>query len=197
MPLHQPKRYSFGADSVFAAGGSIKSAAVSDLPLRLFGTVSESIVDGPGIRYVIFVQGCPHHCPGCHNPGSHDPSGGTASSVKQLWQKISAMPHLDGVTFSGGEPFTHAAALAEIGRLARAKGLTVMTYSGYTYEKLLDKAKTDTAVHDLLTVTNYLVDGPFLLDQRDLSLKYRGSRNQRILDITCYPNSTHAAEADW
>lgn len=198
MPLHQPKRYSFGADTTFSAVNSIDSAAsIRDLPLRLFGTVAESIVDGPGIRYVIFVQGCPHHCVGCHNPGSHAPSGGTPSSVKQLWEKISALPHLDGVTFSGGEPFLHAAALAEIGRLARAAGLNVMTYSGYTYERLLDMAKNDPSIHALLTVTNYLVDGPFLLEQRDLSLKYRGSRNQRILDVTCYPNSMAASEVQW
>lgn len=188
MPLHQPKRHSFSADSVMPA--------VRDLPVRLFGTVSESIVDGPGIRYVIFVQGCPHHCPGCHNPESHNPEGGILSSVKLLWQKIAGMSHLDGITFSGGEPFIHAAALAEIGRLARTKGLNVMTYSGYTYEKLLEMAEADAAVHDLLSVTNYLVDGPFILAERDLSLKYRGSRNQRILDVTCYPNSTHAAETD-
>lgn len=189
MPLHQPKRYSFPAVPA--------SSNISDLPLRLFGTVAESIVDGPGLRYVIFVQGCPHNCPGCHNPLSHDPSGGVPSSVKELWAKISTHSHLDGVTFSGGEPFTHAAALAEIGKLAQSNGLNVMTYSGYTYEKLLDMAKTDPSVHDLLTVTNYLVDGPFILEQRDITLKYRGSSNQRILDVTCYPNSTNAAAVTW
>lgn len=171
------------------------TAAVRPLPLRLFGTVSESIVDGPGIRYVIFVQGCPHHCPGCHNPQSHDPAGGTPSDAASLWETIQKYPHIDGITFSGGEPFTHAAALAEIGKAAREKGLNVMTYSGYTYERLLDMAETDPDVKALLTVTNYLVDGPFLLAERDLTLKYRGSRNQRILDITCYPNSRQAAAA--
>lgn len=195
MPLHQPKRHSFGEDPLFSALNT--KSAVNDLPLRLFGTVSESIVDGPGIRYVVFVQGCPHHCEGCHNPLSHDPEGGTPTSVRKVWEKISAMPHLDGVTFSGGEPFTHAAALAEIGRLARAKGLNVMTYSGYTYERLLEMAKSDSGVRDLLTVTNYLVDGPFVLSQRDITMKYRGSRNQRILDVTCYPNSDRAAEMPW
>lgn len=189
MPLHSPKRYSFSQAPA--------ESDISDLPLRLFGTVSESIVDGPGIRYVIFVQGCPHHCEGCHNPLSHDPSGGTLSGVKKLWEKISSYSHLDGVTFSGGEPFTHAAALAEIGRLAQSKGLNVMTYSGYTYERLIDIAKTDKGVHDLLSVTNYLVDGPFVLAKRDITLKYRGSSNQRILDVTCYPNSTIATEMKW
>ncbi len=182
MALHRPVRR-FGS----------APAPVSKLPIRLYGTVSESIVDGPGIRFVIFVQGCPHHCPGCHNPLSHDPEGGTLTDTAALWDEILAHPYIDGITFSGGEPFTHAAALAEIGRAAREKGLNVMTYSGYTWERLLDMADSDPGIKSLLTVTNYLVDGPFVLAERDLTLKYRGSRNQRILDITCYPNSAEAA----
>lgn len=166
-----------------------------NLPLCLFGTVNESFVDGPGIRYVIFVQGCPHHCPGCHNPLSHDPSKGTPSSTTEQWQKILSLPHLDGITFSGGEPFLHAKALSEIGKAARSRGMTVMTYTGYLYEDLLTMAETDESVHELLSCTNYLVDGPFILAERDLTLKYRGSRNQRILDVTCYPNSKDAGMA--
>lgn len=169
----------------------------ANLPLQLFGTVEESFVDGPGIRYVIFTQGCPHNCPGCHNPGSHSGDGGKPSSTAEQWKKITAQPHLDGITFSGGEPFLWAEELAEIGKAARSRGLTVMTYTGYTYEHLLERAKSDPAVHALLSCTNYLVDGPFILAERDLSLKYRGSRNQRILDITCYPNSADAAQADF
>lgn len=190
MALHMPKRYT---------GGIINDTkpTVKDIPLRLFGTARDSIVDGPGLRFVIFVQGCPHGCPGCHNPESHDPSGGTLSSTKALWEMISARPEIKGVTFSGGEPFTRAEALAEIGRAVRESGKTVMTYSGYTYEKLLELAKSDRHIHDLLTVTNYLVDGPFVLAQRDITLKYRGSRNQRILDITCYPNSEAVNIADF
>jgi len=186
MALHRPVRRFGSAPS-----------PIAKLPLRLYGTVSESIVDGPGIRFVIFVQGCPHHCPGCHNPLSHDPEGGTLTDTAALWDTVQKYPHIDGITFSGGEPFTHAAALAEIGRAAREKGLNVMTYSGYTYERLLDMAKTDEGVKALLTVTNYLVDGPFVLAQRDLTLRYRGSGNQRILDVTCYPNSDRAAVLDW
>ncbi len=190
MALHMPRRYS---------GGMINDTkpSVRDIPLRLFGTASDSIVDGPGLRFVIFVQGCPHACPGCHNPESHDPTGGTPSSTNELWKKIAARPEISGVTFSGGEPFTHAEALAEIGRAVRELGKTVMTYSGYTYERLLEMAKEDRHIHDLLTVTNYLVDGPFVMAQRDITLKYRGSRNQRILDITCYPNSTAINPADF
>ncbi len=190
MALHMPRRYS---------GGMINDTkpTVKEIPLRLFGTARDSIVHGPGLRFVIFVQGCPHGCPGCHNPQSHDPAGGTPSTTTELWEKIVARPEIAGVTFSGGEPFTHAEALAEIGRAVRELGKTVMTYSGYTYERLLEMAKTDRGIHDLLTVTNYLVDGPFVLAQRDITLKYRGSRNQRILDITCYPNSDAVNPADF
>jgi anaerobic ribonucleoside-triphosphate reductase activating protein len=170
---------------------------VRNVPLRLFGTASDSIVDGPGLRFVIFVQGCPHACPGCHNPQSHDPNGGTLSSTTELWEKIAARPEIAGVTFSGGEPFTHAEALAEIGKAVRAMGKTVMTYSGYTYERLLDMARTDPHIRALLSCTNYLVDGPFVLAQRDITLKYRGSKNQRVLDITCYPNSEAVNIADF
>ncbi|MGN1345363.1 MAG: anaerobic ribonucleoside-triphosphate reductase activating protein [Eubacteriales bacterium] len=170
---------------------------LQDKPIRLFGTVSESIVDGPGVRYVIFVQGCPHHCPGCHNPGSHDPRGGRLSSTADLWDEIRRDPLLTGVTFSGGEPFLWADELADIGRAAADMGLDIMTYSGYTYEQLLEMAEQNPGVKRLLTVTNYLVDGRFEMEHRDLNLKFRGSTNQRILDVTCYPNSTNAVCAKW
>ena len=96
---------------------------------------------------------------------------------------------LKGVTFSGGEPFVWASELAVIGRAAKEKGLSVMTYTGYLYERLLDMAREDKGVRELLTVTDYLVDGPFIEAQRDLGLLFRGSRNQRIIDVENYPNS--------
>jgi len=164
----------------------------AEMKIRLSGVIRESIVDGPGVRYVIFVQGCPHRCPGCHNPESHDPMGGFLSSTTRIWDNLMKNPMLRGITFSGGEPFCQAAPLAEIGRCARERGLDIMTYSGYTYEQLLAMAEEDRGVHDLLAVTNYLVDGPFIEAERDLSLRFRGSRNQRIYDVTCYPNSKNA-----
>lgn len=168
-----------------------------DLPIRLYGTAPDSIVDGPGVRFVIFVQGCPHHCPGCHNPGSHDMEGGTVSSTAELWSAIRRDPLLTGVTFSGGEPFLWAEELAEIGRAAAEVGLDVMTYTGYTYEQLLGMAEENPGVKKLLTVTNYLVDGRYEEENRDLTLRYRGSSNQRILDVTCYPNSKNAVSVKW
>ena len=162
---------------------------VETLPIRVAGVVRESIVDGPEVRYVVFVQGCPHHCPGCHNPETHDPEGGTLTSTSIIWKEIQSNPILHGLTFSGGEPFLWGHELAVIGRAAHEIGMDVFTYTGYTYEQLLAKAETEAPVKELLTVSDYLVDGPFILAERDLSLKFRGSRNQRILDIACYPNS--------
>lgn len=128
-----------------------------ELPIRLYGIVRESIVDGPGLRFVVFVQGCPHHCPGCHNPESHDPNGGFLTTTTRIWKNLIGNPTIRGVTFSGGEPFLWAKELSEIGRCANAVGLDVMTYSGWTYEKLLEKAQTEPGVQALLDVTHYLV----------------------------------------
>lgn len=182
MPLHAPRRYSFSRYEP------------ADLPIRLFGKVGESVVDGPGLRFAVFVQGCPHHCEGCHNPMSHDPAGGTLSRTSEIIKSLEEMRHLDGVTFSGGEPFLWGNELYEIGRAAHSLGLNVMTYTGYTVEALLETARTDESVKKLLTVTDLLVDGPFVLSKRDLTLKFRGSSNQRILDLTCYPNSENITE---
>lgn len=167
-----------------------------EMQIRLYGVVRESIVDGPGLRYVIFVQGCPHKCKGCHNPESHDPDGGFLSSTTKIWEHLIKNPSIKGVTFSGGEPFCQPEPLAEIGRCARERGLDVMTYSGYTYSQLLKMAERDKGVHKLLSVTNYLVDGPFVEAERDLSLSFRGSKNQNIYDITCYPNSIQAKKIE-
>jgi len=157
------------------------------MPIRLYGIVRESIVDGPGLRFVVFVQGCYHHCPGCHNPESHDPAGGFMTTTERIWENLIRNPSLRGVTFSGGEPFLWAKELAEVGRCAKARGLDVMTYSGYTWEQLQEKAETDAGTRDLLAVTRYLVDGRFEQDKRDLTLRYRGSANQHIRDIDAWP----------
>ncbi len=151
--------------------------------IRLYGLVTDSIVDGPGYRTSIFTQGCPHHCPGCHNPESHAPDGGTVWTLDDVEKKFSDNPLLNGITLSGGEPFLQPAACAELGRRAHRKGLNVWTYTGYLYEKLLEMAKTDTAVGALLDATDVLVDGPFLLAERSLELEFCGSRNQRLIDV--------------
>lgn len=149
--------------------------------LRICGVEPESIVDGPGFRYVVFTQGCPHNCPGCHNPQTHPFEGGKMVTVERLFGQICENPLLKGVTFSGGEPFCQPAPLAELGRMVHERGLDVVTFTGFLYEDLL--AKQDEEVNALLAQTDVLIDGPFLLAEKDLTLRFRGSRNQRLIDM--------------
>ncbi|MCI1966076.1 MAG: anaerobic ribonucleoside-triphosphate reductase activating protein [Oscillospiraceae bacterium] len=149
--------------------------------LRVCGIEPESIVDGKGIRFVVFVQGCPHHCPGCHNPQSHPFEGGTVMKTDELFHRIRENPLLKGVTFSGGEPFCQPGPLAELADFVHGAGLDVTTYTGYLYENLL--AMPDCGVQALLQGTDVLVDGPFLQQQKDLTLRFRGSRNQRVMNL--------------
>lgn len=152
------------------------------MELRIAGTANDSIVDGPGIRFTIFTQGCPHHCEGCHNPQTHDFSGGTITNTDELLKRIKSNPLLDGVTFSGGEPFCQAEALAELGTKIKALGLNIVTYTGYTFEELYaDRHKN--GFGELLSVTDYLIDGPFVLAQKNWEIRFRGSSNQRIIDV--------------
>ena len=151
--------------------------------LRIAGVVRESIVDGPGLRFTIFAQGCPHLCPGCHNPATHAFTGGSVQTIDALLNEIRRDPLLSGVTFSGGEPFSQAGAFAALARRIRALGLNVLVYTGWTYEQLCDGAAAHPDWTELLDAADYLVDGPFLLEERDLTLQFRGSRNQRLLDL--------------
>ncbi|HNZ99280.1 anaerobic ribonucleoside-triphosphate reductase activating protein [Ruminococcus sp.] len=151
------------------------------MELRIAGTVNDSIVDGPGIRFTVFVQGCPHNCKGCHNPQTHDFSGGTLTTTEELLDKIKSNPLLDGVTFSGGEPFCQAEALSELGKEIKKLGLNIVTYTGYTFEQLYNDRKKN-HWQELLEVTDVLIDGPFILEQKDWEIKFRGSSNQRYID---------------
>ena len=165
----------------------LQSTAVSNSGkvLRIAGIVRESIVDGKGIRFTVFCQGCPHHCPGCHNPQTHPFDGGSLVKIERITQEIGKNPLLQGVTFSGGEPFCQAGAFAELAKLVHAMpgNLDVTCYSGWTYEQLLEKAETEPDVAALLGECDYLVDGPFVLAKRDLTLRFRGSSNQRFLGL--------------
>lgn len=151
------------------------------MELRIAGTVNDSIVDGPGIRFTIFTQGCPHHCEGCHNTHTHDFNGGTVIDTDELLEKIRSNPLLDGVTFSGGEPFCQAEALAHLGSQIRNMGLNVITYTGYTFERLWSERETN-HWRELLEVTDFLIDGPFIIEQKDWNIRFRGSSNQRYID---------------
>ena len=148
--------------------------------LNLSGIVGDSIVDGPGIRTTIFCQGCPHHCPGCHNPETWDFGCGTDVPVEAIVDMVKSNPLCRGVTFSGGEPFAQAAGFARLARLLKEKGYEVASYSGYTFEELLEGSEDQKA---LLQSIDILIDGPFLLAERSLEVPFRGSRNQRILDV--------------
>ena len=151
--------------------------------LRLSGVISESIVDGPGFRYVVFTQGCPHGCPGCHNPQTHDFNGGTLIDPLTLLPEIDENPLLAGVTFSGGEPFVQPEALLPLAREIKARGLHLLIFSGYTYEQLQAMAASSEATAQLLRLCDTLIDGPYIEEQRDLTLQFRGSANQRILQL--------------
>lgn len=151
------------------------------MEIRIAGIVNDSITDGPGFRLTVFTQGCPHNCEGCHNPQTHDFSAGTVTDTDDIMAKVKKNPLLDGITLSGGEPFCQSAPCAELARQAHKLGLTVMTYTGYLYEQLA--SSEDEAVKALLKETDILVDGPFILAKRKLSLMFRGSENQRIIDI--------------
>ena len=153
------------------------------MQIRIAGTVEDSIVDGPGLRFVVFVQGCPHRCEGCHNPETHDFGGGRIADTDELFRQCMENPLTQGVTFSGGEPFCQAQPLYELGMKFKQSGLNLMCYSGWTFEQLLDKSHQEEYTAKLLSVLDILVDGRFELSQRSLELRFRGSRNQRIIDV--------------
>ncbi|MHC1695033.1 MAG: anaerobic ribonucleoside-triphosphate reductase activating protein [Eubacteriales bacterium] len=164
--------------------------------LRIAGLVKESTVDGPGIRFTVFVQGCPHHCEDCHNPHTHDFDAGTEYTVDELFQAIKRSRLINGVTLSGGEPFCQAQALSLLAEKVKMIRLSIITYTGFVFEDLVQMAKCDEGVHNLLKYTDYLIDGRFEKDKKDLSLLYRGSSNQRILDLSCYPGGTRPVQIE-
>ena len=159
-----------------------------DTQLRIAGIINESIVDGPGIRLVVFAQGCKHNCPGCHNPETHSFTGGTLVSIDTIIENICKNPILDGITLSGGDPFEQAEVFAELAHKTKALGLNVITYTGYTYEELLKGSKKNIAWRKLLKETDTLVEGRFELDKKNFLLKFRGSENQRIIDLKARGN---------
>ena len=148
--------------------------------LDLAGIVNDSIVDGPGIRVTIFAQGCPHHCSGCHNPETWEFGCGTPMDEQRIADIVRSNPLCRGVTFSGGEPFAQAEGFTALAQLLKARGYEVASYSGYTFEQLLNGTEAQRA---LLESIDVLIDGPFVQAQRSLEIAFRGSRNQRIIDV--------------
>jgi anaerobic ribonucleoside-triphosphate reductase activating protein len=152
--------------------------------LRLSGIMWESIVDGPGIRCAVFAQGCPHRCEGCHNPQTHDISGGYESTPEDIIARMVKDPLLRGITLTGGEPFLQPEAMAELARKAKGAGYDVVAYTGYTLEALV--AMNDQYVGDMLKHIDILIDGPFIQAEKRYGLQFRGSANQRIIDVPKY-----------
>lgn len=139
----------------------------------------DSIVDGEGIRTVLWTQGCPHHCLGCHNPETHDFEGGVLIDVDEVISELKKIKNQDGITLSGGDPVCQANACYEIAKAAHEIGLNVWCYTGFTYEQMLLNPKA----RRLLEQIDVLVDGKFVLEEKSYDLYFRGSRNQRIIDV--------------
>lgn len=140
-------------------------------------------MDGPGIRMTIFTQGCNHHCPGCQNPQTHDFNGGHFIEIDEILSMIDENPLLDGITFSGGDPMDQAAALVPLAREIKERGMNLVIFTGYTYERLMELSHERPDMFELLTFADILIDGPFILAKKSLELKFRGSSNQRIIDV--------------
>lgn len=160
------------------------------MKIRLFGTVNDSIVDGPGLRYAIFTQGCLHNCLGCHNPESHALDGGYLKDCNQILAEIFQNPLLDGITLSGGEPMLQVEPLKYICQEVKKKNLNIVIYSGYTYEEII----ADPLKLSLLKMGDMLVDGRFDINKRSLALLYRGSSNQRLINIQASLNQGRVIE---
>ena len=149
------------------------------MKVRLAGVAHDSIVDGEGLRMTVFVQGCPHHCPGCHNPATHDFDGGKEGDTEQLLKELKENVLEQGITLSGGEPFCQPEAMLGLARGAHAMGRDVWAYTGYYYEQIL----ADETKKALLKECDVLVDGRFVIEMRSLALPFRGSTNQRVIDV--------------
>ncbi|MEE3343003.1 MAG: anaerobic ribonucleoside-triphosphate reductase activating protein [Bacilli bacterium] len=144
----------------------------------------DSIVDGEGIRGVIWTQGCPHHCLGCHNPETHDMKGGILVDVDDLKDEIDKLEGHDGITFSGGDPMVQADVCCELARYCHQKGFSVWCYTGYTFEELLKLSKAKKKILEFLKEIDVLIDGKFILSEKSFDVIFRGSKNQRIINVS-------------
>ncbi len=165
--------------------------------IRVAGIVKNSITDGPGFRYTIFTQGCPHNCFGCHNPESHSFTDGEDFSREKIIEEILEDELLDGVTFSGGEPFMQAQELALLAsEIRRKSNLNIFCFTGYTWDELVEQAKTRPGWDDLLQEIDVIIDGRFEQALKSMDLRFRGSSNQCAVDVKQSLKLKHKVEID-
>lgn len=151
--------------------------------IRLSGIAYESLVNGPGMRRVFFSQGCKHNCYGCFNLDTHDFNGGELKNIEMLIKDVLNNPMLSGITFSGGDPLEQAEEFSYMAKVFKQNNLNIWCYTGYTFEYILENQKKRNGWKDLITNIDVLVDGKFDINKKDEKLKYRGSSNQRIIDV--------------
>ena len=144
---------------------------------------TDSIVDGPGLRAVIWTQGCSHNCEGCQNPGTHSFRGGEIVEIQKIKDEIKELEYHQGITFSGGDPMFQSEACGEIAEYAKSLGLNVWCYTGFTYEEIIELSKKSKKYNKFMNNIDVLVDGKFILEEKSYDLHFRGSRNQRIIDV--------------
>lgn len=151
------------------------------MEIRIAGVIRESIVDGPGIRFVVFTQGCKHNCQGCQNPETHSFDGGYITDTQKIIDEVKKNPIIKGVTLSGGDPMFQPAATLDLCKKLKENNYNVMIYTGYTYEQLVEMNNED--IMGILSNCDTLVDGRFILKLRSLSCRFRGSTNQRLINM--------------
>jgi len=167
-----------------------------DNKINLADIIPESVVDGKGIRYVLFSQGCRHGCKNCHNPQTHSFTGGKLYDMDGIIEDIKKYPLIKGVTFSGGDPLEQADKFSYIAKMVKELGLDLWSYTGYTFEFILEHINDRKEWGEFIKYIDVLVDGRFEEDKKDMSLPFRGSSNQRVINIKSSLESGRAVLLD-
>ena len=154
-----------------------------DKTIRLSGIAYESLVNGPGVRRVFFSQGCKHNCVGCFNPDTHDFNGGQLMNMDKLIEDVLINPIIKGITFSGGDPIEQADKFAYMAKAFKKVNLNIWCYTGYLFEELLEMSKEKVGIRELINNIDVLVDGKFEIKKKEEGLRFKGSTNQRIIDV--------------
>ena len=161
--------------------------------MQIAGYERESIVDGPGFRFAIFFQGCPHKCEGCHNPETWNAKGGVDVDIDDIVSEVEKAYYIDGVTISGGEPFFQVDSLIELASKLKEKKYNIICFTGYTFEQIM----ADEKMRQALSFIDTLIDGKFVLEQRSIALRFRGSKNQRVIDVQKSLQENEIVLLDW